>query len=601
MTEEEIAAIVAELPVRRRIQARAALTGSVADLLELVRRAVSEPGLSRDWHATLSAEYMLDFAARHRPPEESAELARSLDGDYRETIVLDAAARRSTADLAAVASHLCPRVGGSPGNGSPGNGSPGDSSPEADPAKFALVLQFLRRLSPADLACVFSDNRDHELLLGTVAQLLCESSQPDAVARLVLHLNGIAAAEPLSCVLGIMARSAQSEDLGRFMVRLAGFGDSTSVRECAELTVAADDDVNKVAELVKAVLAERDTGLARLIVAAAVDRHREDADQYRLLALVFIFTELGMLDEAEQVMNTISATAPDNDVHKMVVQFCQSEPPEHTKILLRMILRQPTPGKSAADALGFLQGLPSVRDEIFASVARWDYANLVEFESRLSGQSNDWAQKFRDVAAQNAADRVDNKETGEIVLWLLDDRDSRRGMKRAEDVIFRVLTLHDASRLVTLISQLRAKGSWWRLRDYAERQAVELFNADDMARLIDVAKDFCLPAVLRLTAWWLSSRSRSDPETVEVVLAICRARGNRQEMEQTLTWSGYRFHRPDGSNPMRALEAESERQLKSGDPAVAESLMAARNAWFSGDKRSSPLVLRRPDPDPPPR
>lgn len=589
VTEEEIARLVAAVPVQRQIQARAALTGPVADLLKLVRRAAPEPGLPGGWQATLSAEYMLGFAARYRPPEESAEMARNLDGDYRETIVLDAAAMRRPADLAVIASHLCPHS----------DESPGDGSPE-DPPQFALLLGLLRRLSPGNLARVLSDARNHELLLSTAVRWLCESSDADMVARLVLHLQGLAATEPLDRVLINMAESAHSDDLGRFMVRLTAFGDTVSVRECAELAVA-DGDVNKIAELVKAVLGKENTKLARLIVDAAVDRHREGADQYRLLALVFIFTELDLHDEAEQVMNTISAMAPDKDLRKMVVQFCESEQPEHTVILLSMILQRPTPGKSAQDAVEFLRTLHGFDDEIFATVARWDYANLVEFESKLSGPSNDWAQRFRDVAAQGAADRPDDEETGKIVLWLLDDRDSRRGMKRAEEVISRVLQRHDATRLVILINQLRAKGSWWSLRDHAERQAGNLYTASDMVHLIDAAKDSCLPAVLRLTALWLCNTSRSNADIVKVVLTICRARGNRKEMEQALAWSGYRFNRPDGSSPTRAIEAESANQSKSGDLAIAESLMAARNAWYSGDKRTSPLPLRRPDPDPPPR
>src|ERR1700744_260509 len=90
MTEDEIRGLLGTLPPARRLQARAAVTGSAGDLIDLLRRigdvAGAEPGSHsvayRRWQASLSTLYIVGVAAGRRPHEEVAEIIKELGTAY---------------------------------------------------------------------------------------------------------------------------------------------------------------------------------------------------------------------------------------------------------------------------------------------------------------------------------------------------------------------------------------------------------------------------------------------------------------------------------------------------------------------------------------
>jgi hypothetical protein len=280
-------------------------------------------------------------------------------------------------------------------------------------------------------------------------------------------------------------------------------------------------------------------------------------------------------------MNKISETARDEDVVKMIIKFCQNEEPQYTAVLLRVILENPKPSVTAAAAVEFAKCLDQVRSDIFATVATWAYGNLSKFEQGLRGNSNDWAEEFRDAVAGSASNRDDG---GDIVLWLLRDVvDSKRGKRRANDLVAGVVARCKPDLMVALICKLRAGKGWWTLRDATAKRISERYGFADMGGLVEAAESRCLPAVLRLIPDWLILRQRTNPDVVQLVRKLRDARGNSRELEDALTWSAQHFNRPDGTNPMLALEGAG--------------LMAERNAWSKGKRRTIPM--KRPDPDPP--
>jgi len=102
--DDEVQRLLDGVPAERRMQARAAVTGSAADLATRVRRveATGENG----WSGALSAAYMIDFAGRHCDPEQVARVTRELDRERDIEAVLDAAAERPAEDLAAIAAEV---------------------------------------------------------------------------------------------------------------------------------------------------------------------------------------------------------------------------------------------------------------------------------------------------------------------------------------------------------------------------------------------------------------------------------------------------------------------------------------------------------------
>jgi hypothetical protein len=583
MKEDEVRRLLDAVPVQRRMQARAAVTGTVSDLLDHVRgvSAVAAEG----WQASLSTLYMIEFAALHRPASEVATMASEMLGDYRAPVVLDAAAARSPCELTAIAAQLY---------GPAAEHDAGAERPalhRADLAASFLSSVTVRR-QPADIAAMLIEARDNPRLMHDAVRRLCRSARPPKVAQVVLCLRGTQAAEPLAAILTAMLEQAASPDLALFLTSLHRFRDTESVSTVIRSVVTwntpsspaseARGGIDWIAELVKSLLEQEQSHLAKLVVTSAIRDFARSDQQYRLYALVFVFKQHGLGDAAEQIMNEISATARDKRVVEMIIKFCQSEQPQQTVILLQVILENPKPGVTAAAAVEFAKRLDQVRSDIFATAAKWAHENLSEFEQELRGTSNDWAEEFRDNVAGIASDREDGSDIGDIVLWLLGDADSKRGMRRAEDIIARVVNRGRPDIMIALICKLRAGKGWWRLRESAALHVRQVYGVADMVELIGEAEGRCLPAVLRLIPDWLTHHQRSDEEVVQLVSKFRDARGNSQELEAALSWSASHFNRADGTHPVPALEHAG--------------LMAERNAWSRGKRRS---WGRRPDPDPP--
>jgi hypothetical protein len=591
VTEEEIRRLLDldGVPVERRMQARAAMTGSVSDLLDRVR-SVGAVSIS-DWQASLSVLYMVDFAARHRPPEQVAAMSDELRGDHHEDVVLDAAAARPPRELTAIAAEL---------HGSPAaraGSAAGSTAHRTDLAESFLSSVAARR-QPTDLATMLVEMRDDAWLMLAAVGRLCSSARPAKVAQVVLHLRGLRAQEPLTEILTAMRAQADSANLAAFLTGLERFRDTESVHAVIGDVVAwnappstapeAKTGVGRTAELVKSLLERKEPDLAKLVVTSAIKDFARSGQQYRLYALVFVFIQHELDNAAEQIMDEISATARPEDVVEMIIKYCENEEPQHTVTLLRVILENPKPGVTVTAAVEFAKTLDRVRSDIFATVAAWAYENLSEFEQGLRGNSNDWAEEFRDAVARSAFDRDDGGDIGNIVLWLLSDLvDSKRGKRRANDVVAKVVARRRPDLMVALISKLRAAKGWWTLRDAAAARISDTYGIADMVGLVAAAEGRCLPAVLRLMPDWLTRRQRTDPDVVQLVRKLRAARCNSHELEDALTWSAQHFIRPDGTDPMRALENAG--------------LMVERNAWSKAKWRTRPwgFGFPRHDPDPP--
>jgi hypothetical protein len=582
MTEDEVRQLLKAVPDERRIQARAAVTGSVSDLLYRVREVSVMP--AGGWQATLSTLYMIEFAALHRTTSEVATMASELLGDCRAPVVLDAAAGRAACELAAIAAQLYGSVAAS----------------DAGAEKLAhlgasLTASFLdsvtTRRQPTDLAAMLTDARDNQLLMHEAVRRLCRSAPPPKVAQVVLCLRGTQATEPLAAILTEMLEAA-SPDLALFLTSLDRFAETESVDTVIRSVVTwntpsssaleAKGGIDSIAELVKSLLEEEQPHLAKRVVTSAIREFARSDQQYRLYALVFVFKQHGLDDAAEQIMNEISASARDKRVVEMIIKFCQREQPQQTVILLQVILENPKPGITAAAAVEFAKRLDQVRSDIFITAAKWAHENLSEFEQELRGTSNDWAEEFRDNVTAIASDREQGSDIGNIVLWLLADVDSKRGIRRADEVIARVVGRRRPDIMVALICKLRAGRGWWKLRESAALQIRKAYGIDDMVQLIAEAEGRCLPAILRLIPDWLTHHQRSDQDVVQLVRKFRDARGYSVELDAALVWSAAHFNRPDGTHPVAALEHAG--------------LVYERNAWSKGGRRT---WSRRPDPDPP--
>jgi hypothetical protein len=600
MSEDEIRNLLRTAPPRRRIQARAAVTGTVGDLVGVLGQVI-EPPASPDpgsqgaagsqsaahhpWQATLGALYMVDFAACHRPPREVADMIRELRVGYCAEAARDAAATRSPADLAAIAGAL------------------------ADNTEF-LANAAVRR-QPEDLAEMLVEMgrmSDGTPLMSSAAGLLCLSAPPEKVARLALHLRGMSAPEPLDEVLAWMLKQP-AEALAEFLASLDRFRDAETVRAGIEAMIALAEAqpeplrdpqsdvgnvVERIAELVKCLLQAKEADLAKLVVTSAIGRFTPAGQQHRLYALVFVFRELGVDAAAEQIMNEITATVPDEDIVQMIIRFCL-DAPQHAGPLLRLILQTPRPGVTAAAAAEFARQLDEARLDIFRTVAAWPFDDLKAFGGRegLRATNNEWGEDFREIVKEQASARQHGDAIGDIVDWLLTDADADRGRRRADFVIAKVAERKEPALMVTLMCALRDNGRWWQqpparrlmrrekaVRDNAALRIGEHYQLNHMLAAIEAAERRCLPAVLRLVPEWLLNKQRSDDEIVRLVRALRDARCDLKGLLRTLEWSACQY--AGAHDPTSALQRAG--------------LADEAHAWRWGTRHR----VERPDPDPAP-
>jgi hypothetical protein len=604
MTEDEIRGLLGTLPPGRRLQARAAVTGSVGDLIDLLRRisdvAAAEPGSHsiayRRWQATLSTLYIVGVAAGRRPQEEVAEIIKELGTAYCAGAALDAAAARPPGALAAIAGVL------------------------PDNAEF--LGKVTARRQPEDLAVMLSVMRESVLLMSSAVRQLCTAAPPHKVATVVLHLRGVQALEPLGEVLAGMLRQPPGTALAAFLASLDRFGDDESVHAVIDTMLAsveiqlatqaealadafadADNVVERIAELVKSLLQESQEGfgqqheekkkqenLAKLVVSSAIRKFTPSGQQYRLYALVFVFTELDLDDVAMRIMDEITATVPDNDITQTIIKYCLDQP-QHAGPLMQLVLQTPRPGVTADAATEFAVSVRQAREVIYATVAaQQPFPYLVEFEKGLRATAFPMAEEFRDIVKERSSARRAGEEIGDIIDWFLRDADAARGRNRADYVIAEVAQRLEPALLVPLICELRDNKQWWRrpqrrgvrwertLRDYAALCVGEQYQIEHMLAMITAAKRRCLPAVLRLVPDWLSRRQPVGGEVVRLVKALKEARCDDDELIAAIEWS-----------------ASESRWLDDPSPALdAAGLTDAAAAWRRG-KRHRP---RRPDPDP---
>jgi hypothetical protein len=347
-------------------------------------------------------------------------------------------------------------------------------------------------------------------------------------------------------------------------------------------------DVGRIAQLVKDLLESRNCPLAQQLVDRTLAGYARSGERFRLYALVYVFTQRGLDAEAERVIREISADAAARDVTGMIIKFCGSEQPEATaSLLLSAILKKPELSGVTPDAtVELARQLKQEQPVIFKTVAAWRPHNVSEFEGLLSGTSNATAQEFRDTVASLASGRTDGGDIADLVHWLHNDTDARRGGKRTETLIAGTIRRHEPELLTDLIGGLRGRRSWWTLRDYFLRHVNEDYEAPTMARLVAAAGERrCLPSALWLAQDWLTRPMRTDAEVVQVVRSLHNALVASRELRDSLRWAGQAFWpRPDQTDPVRAL--------------YAAELTEEADSWREG-KRPRVLPIRRPDPDPP--
>ena len=615
MNETEIRRLLDTVPVERRMQVRAAVTGSADELIRRLRQIVAQEG----WQAALSGMFMAEAAARHRTPEEVAALAVSLRAVGLASPVLDAAAlARPSAELARVAMEL-DRLAG---EASRPPGRPTDQ--ELGLPELFLRTVAARRL-PGDLATMLAALPAGGRPAATLIRLV-STARPDKVAQVVLNLRGLGRSDLADEIAVRVVSSGSSSHIAAFLTWLDHYGDQQTVAGAISFattwTAPADlglttspagpGCVDRITELVQALLGDGQRGqaeLARLVVTAAVRNFARYREQYRLCALLFVFKQRGLDGEAEQIRAEILAGLAQDDEVSMIIEICKSsETPADVASLLRAILENPQPGVTESAAFRLAQNLESARPDIFAAISLWPYDNLRAFEDRLrDAQSVTWADGFRDTVAECAANRSDAVDLGKIVLWLLFDVPDGRGRalardpgrERASRLLAKAVQRRRPEQLVTLICVLhnyrktarqlgwaadtRQRG-WWALRAVAAKQVATHYDIDDMVGLVDAGAGRCLPALLRLTPEWLTYGERKDLDIVRLVGALHAALGDRDELRKTLDYSARHFSRADGTTPNAALEAEG--------------LQEEANAWVRGKRAMTPM-FKRPDPDPP--
>jgi hypothetical protein len=600
MNEDEIRRLLAKVPVEHRIHARAALTGS-AD--ELSGRVGGDKAISDGWQAGLGTLFMAEFAARYRSPAEVAEIAGGLCGEVSEGVVVDVAAERHPQELAAIATELF-RVQGDT-----------TADPEQD-----LVLSFLRAVAarrlPADLACMLVALRHRDRLRKDL-MVLISAEEPGKIAQIVVHLRGMGADARVAEILAEVKKAVPSGRLASFIVGLARCGDRDTVQQVIadatawdapseapdapsealpdlSATAQAPEGVTRIAELVAGLLDNRRPDLAEQVITSAVKDFAESGEQYRLYALVFVFQQHGLGDQAERIMEKISASANKDEV-EMIIQFCKEQEPEPTAALLRVILEKPRPGVTEGAAVKLAKGLPQEREAVFGTVAAWQYENLREFERQLRRNSPDWAKQFRDMVAISAGNRDDGDDIAALARWLLEDADAGRGKRLAAMVVEEAVKRRDPGLMIAVICQLhdrellpsdRHKG-WWTLRDGVASRIAADYTIKDLVGLVEQGKDSCLATLLWLVPEWLTHRARTDTEVVTLVRGLKEAGANPRELLEALTFSAIKFSRViDQSTPLAALRRAG--------------LDLEADAWAKGKNSTFPFRYRRPDPDPVP-
>lgn len=605
MNEDEIRRILAELPVSRRIHARAALAGSASDLSNRVRH--DEGALTAGWESGLSALYMTALAARYRPPVEVAQMADALDGDVCGGVLLDVASERPPDDLAAIALELAR--------------APGESS--ADPERH-LAWPFLRRVVarrlPADLARLLANPRlrDQDELRRHLTVLIT-AGDPAKIAQTVVHLRGAGVAGGWGEIVSEVTETASSERLADFIVSLSHYGDQQSVQQVIAGTTAwkapspagpdspatpqVDELVNRILGLVAELQRNKQPDLAEQVITSAVKDFAVSDQQYRLYGLVYVFKQRGLDDEAERFRAMISASATSKDEVAMITEFCRGQQDAGiTAGLVRSILKVPTPGVTENAAVRLVAELPDALPDIFLTVAEWQHENLAAFEGQLRRHSLQWAEQFRDTVADTAGSRNDGDGIAALVIWLLTDPDLGRGKERASKVIEKLIRRRAPGLMIETICQLhdyplppecRHEG-WWTLRQQAAQQIAARYSITDLISLVDKGRNRCLATLLRLAPDWLIYGQRSDEEILTLVRTLEAARPNLSELHDMVEFSASKFTRlPDLSTG--ALFQRSPAALLR-----KEGLTREATAWRKGDSVMR-FRHRRPDPDPPPR
>jgi hypothetical protein len=585
--EEEIRPLLARFPVERRLQARAALTGTVPDLLRQVRAVRAQP--DGGWQAALSAQFMAESAARFRPAAQVAHAAVSLRDEVGAAVVLNAAvAARPPEDLAAIATELGAEPAG------------------AGPAGLAglFLASITARRPPADLVAVLlalpRGTVLHDALIGLIS-----AGAPDDIANVILHLHGHGADEQIEALMAVIVAAEPGASLAGLLASLDHRGDQATVTHAIHaLTTwaalpAAAQTLTRITDLVTTLLGAAQHRLAELVVTSAVANFSPSGQQYRLYALLFVFKQQGCHEEAQRVRTEIRAARPGCDEVDLIIEYCRANHDQLPDIvnLLRAVLENPKPRATASAALQLAKSLAWIRPTIFSTVSAWTYENLCAFEQLLRENSGTWPLEFREQVADHASERDDAEDIGEITLWLLrgaGDGRGKLGFEQASRIIRGTVQRRDPELMVSLICMLRGQPvaalkkpeRWWAVRPAAAREIARSYDIDDMTALVKTGADRCLPALLWIaTDWLLCPPGRGNAEIVALVSALREARGDDEELLAVLQYCGRGFFRADGTDPVVALKRAG--------------LEHEAGAWIRGKHRPLPGMGRRPDPDTP--
>jgi hypothetical protein len=579
MSEDELRLLLTGVPPVRRIQARAALTGSADALIGQVRAVRERP--DGGWQAVLSAQYIAALAARYRAPAEVAMAAVSLRGLVDPWVMLDVAAvTRTPGELAVIVREL------------------GRAAPGLD--RLFLDRVATRRL-PADLIALLRALPRGELARGDLIDMI-RSLSPDEAASVILHLRGLGDGELIEELVAAITAAVEPGRLGTFLASLDRCGDQVTAERVIEVATSGTqaEAAGRVTDLVTTLLGQRNYELAQLAVTSAVRSFSPTGQQHQLYALLFVFTQYGLHEEAQRVRKEIRAAVPDRDEVDLISDYCQAsqEEPENIINLLRAILVNPVSEPSASDAaLRLANTMAAVRPAIFAMVSSWSCPSLQAFEEKLRNKAGSWSPEFLDQVADHASERDDAADIGDIVLWMLRGRAGphpKVALERASRIARLTVRRREPELTIGLIARLRGAPErpgdkhdrWWTVRPAVAREIAESYAGADLAELIAAGSDRCLPALLWIATDWLARRpGRSDAEIVRVIRALREAHGDHEELLEMVEYAARGFYRPDGSHPIHAL--------RSSDFGYEAS------AWIRGKNRSLPGLGRRPDPDRP--
>lgn len=550
MTEEEIEHIVALAPPSLSLQARAALTGTVTELVELVRGvgSLSPAG----WRAYGNMWYMLGLAGRHRPPAEVASLIAACTDEISLDVVVEHATARQPAELAAIVTRLC------------ATDDDGDHRYLAD----TFLRQVVSRRPAHDLAALLVALPDRDGARPRACLEIVRCVPAPAIARTLVHLRTANAEQAASRLLSALAEHAPSDALADVLASTSRFGDDDSVGSligaAAAWQLAAADgalpDVNRIATLTGDLLESECNALARQVVDRTLAGYRTWGERYRFLALVFVFERRELGAEAAHVLSEVFADAQPRDMIDMLVSFCETEQPEPSAYLVRSILTQPAPDDDMTiSALQLTRRRPDMKDEIFAAVARWPAKRLFAFEQRLADLSDSWSQDFRSTVCSVAHQRSDGAAIADIIDWLHDDPADKRG-DRSKAVITAVIGRGDAELTLQMIRRLRGRQRWRVHRENVTRQVSADFDVGTMTAVIGAGTD-SMRAVMWLAMHWLVHKQRSAEQTVQVLASLQDARPNADDLGQLVSWVAHQFwYLPDrANNPGPLLERDDRR------------------------------------------